>query len=345
MQHAEQGVRDHREVLREQLAPRGVVREVALAEKVGPFRGNACATMIGGQTVVLCRSGPRQRAAVTTRADSRALRSSLQNLLVGCCPKRTDRRFFEGGAGKDRLHRRYCSYEPRTYVLPKADGSTRTIQAYFGRDKLAQRAVLHVLEPLGEQVFSDNAYGYRPGCTADMVLSRVREDVRRGFLWLADLDVRQCFDRIYRPALLKQLTVWCGHEEIAGLVERWCVVGLSGAERHRGIPQGMVLSPFLCNVYLHRLDLGLEREGIRFVRFADDVLLMAQSERDAQAALAFAEAELNALKLELNPHKTAVFRTSRHHRFLGQRLPRAPKAFSLVAALGDTLRGKRHERP
>ena len=229
------------------------------------------------------------------------------------------------GLSADLRSGRYESYRPRTYVLPKANGGTRTIQAYFGRDKLAQRAVLHVLEPLGERRFSPHTYGYRPGCTADMVLSRIREAVRLDHHWLVDLDVRQCFDRIYRPPLLQILKAWCSSGQLPALIEHWCAVGMPDATQPLGLPQGMVLSPFLCNVYLHRFDEQMSAAGIAFVRFADDVLLMCKSLREAQAARDYAGNVLKSLKLELNEEKTAVFRTTRSRRFLGQRLPRLPR--------------------
>ena len=225
---------------------------------------------------------------------------------------------------------RYRAQPMRCFEIPKAEGGKRLIAAPLIRDKLAQRAVLTVLEPLGEAIFDDASFGFRPRCTREMALSRIREWVRRGWCWLGDADIETCFDSIpHRPAL-KKLEQLCADPAIVDLVRQW----LDALPAHhrpapgRGFPQGMVLSPFLCNLYLHQLDLDLNRQGIPFVRFADDFVLLARDQQGAQQALRQAGRSLQRLGLKLHPTKSRVIRSSTRHRFLGQRLPDSRERFT-----------------
>lgn len=216
------------------------------------------------------------------------------------------------------------TYRPapvRCFQVAKADGGARTVCAPYVRDKLAQRAVLTVLEPLAEAVFHPASFGYRPMCTLDLALARVREQVRAGYVWLGDADITACFDEIPHRGALEFLAGLCDDLGVPGLVAGW-LVGAPGARAGVGLPQGMVLSPLLCNLYLHDMDMDLEEAGIGFVRYADDFIVFGRTEREARTALATAAAALARLGLALNPAKTQVIRTSAAHRFLGKRLPR-----------------------
>jgi retron-type reverse transcriptase len=89
----------------------------------------------------------------------------------------------------------------------------------------------------------------------------------------------------------------------------------------------MVLSPFLCNLYLHDFDSFLDSKQIPFVRFADDFIVFAKQEAAAQQALQLAGQHLQKLGLQLHPDKTKVIRSSSRHRFLGKRLPDSKPRF------------------
>jgi RNA-directed DNA polymerase len=210
------------------------------------------------------------------------------------------------------------------FEVDKADGGKRTLCMAAVRDKLVQRAVLTVIEPLGEAIFHEASFGFRPQCSLEMASARLREGVRKGYVWLGDADIRACFDSIPQRPVLRSLRGLCRDRQLVALVKRWLeavprAFRPSGAGR--GLPQGMVLSPFLCNLHLHPLDCELERRGIRFVRFADDFVLLARSEKEAHAALQVADRRLRSLGLELHPDKTRVVRSGPRRRFLGKRLP------------------------
>jgi len=229
-------------------------------------------------------------------------------------------------AGKYRPHAMHC------YEVNKADGNKRLICASEVRDKMVQRAILTVLEPLGEAIFHQSSFGFRPQYTLDMALARVREFVRQGYVWLGDADIKGCFDNIPYEQVLKTLYKLCGDKELVSLV-RFCIESqrdkFRPSGKGRGLPQGMVLSPFLCNLHLHDLDCFWQNQKIPFVRFADDFILFAKDEAGAKNALLLAEKQLKKLGLALHPEKTRVIRSSKHYRFLGKRLPNGKPRFHL----------------
>jgi RNA-directed DNA polymerase len=216
------------------------------------------------------------------------------------------------------------------YEINKADGNKRLICASAVRDKLIQRAILTTIEPLGEAIFHENSFGFRYQYTLDMALAKVRELVRKGYVWLGDADIKGCFDNIPYEQALKVLYKLCRDKELVAVVR---LNIQSQPEKFRpggkgkGLPQGMVLSPFLCNLYLHEFDCFLKNKKIPFVRFADDFILFAQAESVAQTVLQLAGEQLNKLGLELHPEKTRVIRSSSRYRFLGKRLPEGKERF------------------
>jgi RNA-directed DNA polymerase len=202
------------------------------------------------------------------------------------------------------------AYQPdpvRSFVINKGDGKTRTITALTLRDKVAQRAVLAAIEPLGESRFHPESYAYRPGRNIDMVMARIGNFLRRGFVWAVSADIFQCFDSIPHKQLLEATSEMIRDKEALRIIGQWIGMPRSRLRRvfsaGRGIPQGSVVSPFLCNVYLTALDHDLAERKICFVRFADNIFAMARSRQEAHALRGHISARLRKLCLSLNPEK------------------------------------------
>lgn len=217
------------------------------------------------------------------------------------------------------------SYTPdpvRRFSINKGDGKTRMITALSLRDKIAQRAVLSVIEPYGEQLFHPDSYAYRPGRNIDNVMDRIQRFISLGFLWAVSTDIMNCFDNIPQGRLLTMVSELIQDDSALQLIEKW----VSGSGAHgklffrsrRGIPQGAVISPFLCNLYLTPLDNMLSSHGIHFVRYADNILIMTKTRKEAVSACTFLESRVRALDLVLNPQKTEVFHISDGYSFLGR---------------------------
>ncbi len=223
------------------------------------------------------------------------------------------------------------NYRPdpvRFFPVSKGDGKERIISAVTLRDKVAQRALLAVLEPMGEAVFHENSFGYRPGRSIDMALAKCREHINCGMEWVVDADIKSYFDEIPHGPLMKRVRALIRDPKVVALIRRWLDVGVPRRGflgEAKGIPQGSVISPFLCNLYLTDLDRALGKANLPFVRFADDFLVFARTRADAEDARKFVEKTLRRLGLALHPEKTRIAKCGPKVSFLGRKLPKIRK--------------------
>lgn len=194
-------------------------------------------------------------------------------------------------------------------------------------DKVLQRAVMMVLEPVYEQDFLPCSYGFRPGRSAH----QAQEALWRGLMamgggWIIDLDIQSFFDDVDWAHLRSFLDRRVRDGVIRRVIGKWLNAGVleDGAVRHpdRGTPQGGVISPLLSNLYLHEvLDLWFEHEvkprltGRAFeVRFADDAVLVFAREEDARRVLEVLGKRFGKYGLRLHPEKTRLVDFRSPHR-------------------------------
>jgi len=223
------------------------------------------------------------------------------------------------------------NYRPaglRRFTVRKPNGGRRVLSALTLRDKLLQTAALLVLTPVAERRFHPDSYGYRPGRSVEMAFGRACERIHCGLDWLVDADIRSFFDEIPHRPLRRLLRRFVRDRALMELMEQWLAVGYAQSSlfgTRKGIPQGAVLSPLWCNLYLDRMDRDWDRRNLAFVRYADDFLLFTPDRRSAERALEWTGGRLARLGLELHPEKTRVTRTGPHVVFLGRNLPRRVK--------------------
>jgi len=209
------------------------------------------------------------------------------------------------------------SYFPpsvRTVEIPKKDGSKRKLGIPTVGDRVAQQVIKSYLEPRLEKCFHDNSYGYRPLRSAHQAVEAVRQNVK-DYGWVVDMDISKFFDKMNHELLLKALDVHVEEKWVKMYIVRWLeapmedVSGIQTAKGGMGTPQGGVISPLLANLFLHYvLDKWIEKyyPALRFVRYADDIIIHCRSEEEAKTVLQRVKERLEECRLSINEQKTKI---------------------------------------
>lgn len=210
--------------------------------------------------------------------------------------------------------------------IPKAGkpGQTRPIGIPTLEDKVLQRAVAMVLEPVYEQDFLDVSYGFRPGRSQHMALQALWEGLTRlqgG--WILEVDIKGYFDTIDHTHLRRTLDQRVRDGVLRRTIHKWLKAGVSedGAVHYpgEGSPQGGVISPLLSNIYLHEVmdkwyehDIKPRMRGrIVLIRFADDVVMVFERESDARRVYRVIGKRFARFGLTLHPDKTRLVKFTR----------------------------------
>jgi group II intron reverse transcriptase/maturase len=207
---------------------------------------------------------------------------------------------------------RYCPLPARRVFIPKPGTSEqRPLSIPAVRDRVVQAAVKIALEPVFEADMLDCSFGFRPGRSAHDALQVLIDESWQGRRWVVETDIANCFEAIGHSRLMQVIEERVSDRAVLGLLRGMLRAGVmeGGSVRRSaaGTPQGGVISPVLCNVYLHRLDRvwSAAEHGV-LVRYADDVVVMCDSREQAEAALARLTSLLADLGLEPKAAKTRI---------------------------------------
>lgn len=205
----------------------------------------------------------------------------------------------------------------RRVEIPKeGKGKTRKLGIPTVVDRVIQQAISQVLTSIYEPQFSESSFGFRPRRGAHDALKQCQKYADEGYVYVVDMDLEKFFDTVCQSKLIEILSRSIKDGRVISLIHKYLNAGIicQGVfERsEKGVPQGGPLSPLLSNVMLNELDKELEKRGHKFVRYADDCMILCRSRRSAERTLAsiiqFIEKKLF---LKVNREKTSVAHISK----------------------------------
>ncbi len=170
--------------------------------------------------------------------------------------------------------------------IPKGNGKSRLLGIPTVTDRLLQQAVLQKINAYFEFEFSEYSYGFRPKRSVHKAVLKAQEYINNGNHYIVNIDLKSFFDEVSHTHLLQLIYRKIKCPRTMQLIRKWlrAPIQINGqlVKRRKGIPQGSPLSPLLSNILLHELDREMEKQGLLFIRYADDFSIYTKTKASAR---------------------------------------------------------------
>jgi RNA-directed DNA polymerase len=217
-----------------------------------------------------------------------------------------------------------------------------------------ETALRNVLEPIFERTFAEHSYGFRPRRGAKQALRRVDQLLKTGHYWVVDADLKGYFDSIPQDKMMEAVETQVADGAVLELIRQMLKQGVMETGKgwqptETGTPQGAVISPLLANIYLNPLDHMMAQQGRQMVRYADDFVILCQTEPEAQEVMEQLRQWTQAAGLTLHPTKTRIVDARQkggvdflgYHFERGYRWPRKKSLEKLKATIREKTKSGR----
>ena len=209
----------------------------------------------------------------------------------------------------------------RVYIPKPNSDKKRPLGIPTVVDRVVQQAIARILTIEYDPLFSEHSYGFRPNRDCHKAMAEALMYLNEGRTWIIDFDIEKYFDTVNHDKLISILRENINDAVILHLIRAFLKAGVMDeglvSPTEEGVPQGGPLSPVLSNVYLDKLDKELEARGLAFVRYADDFVIFARSQKSADRVMKSVSSWIERkLFLRVSPTKTHIVPPSRSE-FLG----------------------------
>jgi len=233
----------------------------------------------------------------------------VEKITVECY--KTKREHFNEKLIEDLTSNEYRPEAIRRTYIPKAGRKElRPLGIPTIRDRIVQKAILNVIEPIFENEFSNSSYGFRPKRSCKDALREADKLLEEGYKYVLDADIKSFFDNISHTKILEllreKITDGKVLELIKGMLKQEIMEEIKKWTPESGTPQGGVISPLLANIYLDGLDKLMESTGYKMIRYADDFIILCKDRKEAEEAHSKINKWMSEMKLTLHSEKTRI---------------------------------------
>jgi len=232
----------------------------------------------------------------------------------------------------------------RVYI-PKGRHDKRPLGIPIVKDRVVQQAFRQIIEPIFEKDFSDNSFGFRPKRSCHDAIRRLEQYKQEGYRSILDADIKAFYDTIPHKLIMDSLCEKIADGWVLNSIENMLKAGVMEDgivhKTNQGTPQGGVISPLLANLVGNIIDKELEKVGYKFVRYADDFVVMTKTQEELPVALTYVKEIIEGkLGMKLSEDKTKLTNFKRGFRFLGFDFKGKNKGISMKSLdkLKDTVR-------
>ncbi|TFH14970.1 MAG: group II intron reverse transcriptase/maturase [Lentisphaerales bacterium] len=210
--------------------------------------------------------------------------------------------------------------------IEKGLGKFRPLGIPAVRDRVGQEMLRALLAPIFERLFHDSSHGFRRNRSCHTAMKELMRHCRRGWgMWIVEADIVAFFDNISHKLIYDMVAAEVADGKMLALLKKFLQAGVMEGtmikRTRKGTPQGGVVSPLLANIVLNHLDWSLDKHGFKFVRYADDFVIVCKSRKEAEKALELIRQVIETeLELQLHPDKTRIVRVKDGFDFLGYQI-------------------------